>query len=44
MEASGIPGGPINTLTEVFDDPQTLAREMRIEMEHPVAPPPGSCR
>jgi crotonobetainyl-CoA:carnitine CoA-transferase CaiB-like acyl-CoA transferase len=34
MEASGIPGGPINTLTEVFDDPQTLAREMRIEMEH----------
>jgi crotonobetainyl-CoA:carnitine CoA-transferase CaiB-like acyl-CoA transferase len=35
MEASGIPGGPINTLTEVFDDPQTLAREMRIEMEHP---------
>ncbi len=34
MEASGIPGGPINTLTEVFDDPQTLARGMRIEMEH----------
>jgi crotonobetainyl-CoA:carnitine CoA-transferase CaiB-like acyl-CoA transferase len=35
MEASRIPGGPINTLTEMFDDPQTLAREMRIEMEHP---------
>jgi crotonobetainyl-CoA:carnitine CoA-transferase CaiB-like acyl-CoA transferase len=37
LEAAGIPGGPINTLTEVFDDPQTVAREMRIEMKHPAS-------
>ncbi len=37
MEAASIPGGPINTVTEVFDDPQALTREMRIEMAHPAA-------
>ena len=29
LEARGIPAGPINTLTEVFDDPQVQHREMR---------------
>ncbi|WP_445003152.1 CaiB/BaiF CoA transferase family protein [Halomonas mongoliensis] len=29
LEARGIPAGPINTLTEVFDDPQVLHRGMR---------------
>ncbi|NWN81880.1 MAG: CoA transferase [Halomonas sp.] len=28
LEARGIPGGPINTLNEVFDDPQVRHREM----------------
>lgn len=28
LEARGIPGGPINTLSEVFDDPQVRHREM----------------
>lgn len=37
MEAAGVPGGPINTLTEVFADPQAAARDMRIEMSHPAA-------
>jgi crotonobetainyl-CoA:carnitine CoA-transferase CaiB-like acyl-CoA transferase len=34
MENAGVPGGPINTLPEVFDDPQAAARSMRIEMPH----------
>ncbi|CAM3406539.1 CaiB/BaiF CoA transferase family protein [Halomonas lysinitropha] len=29
MEARGIPAGPINTLTEVFDDPQVRHRGLR---------------
>lgn len=34
LEGAGVPCGPINTLAEVFADPQVAAREMRIEMEH----------
>lgn len=34
LEGAGVPCGPINTLAEVFTDPQVEAREMRIEMEH----------
>lgn len=37
MESAGVPGGPINTLTEVFADPQASARNMRIEMPHRAA-------
>ncbi|MDH6198605.1 crotonobetainyl-CoA:carnitine CoA-transferase CaiB-like acyl-CoA transferase [Mycobacterium frederiksbergense] len=37
METAGVPGGPINTLTEVFEDPQAIARGMRIEMPHSAA-------
>ncbi|MEM6826587.1 MAG: CoA transferase [Pseudomonadota bacterium] len=29
--AAGVPAGPINTLDEVFSDPQTHAREMRVD-------------
>src|SRR5256885_16878499 len=32
LEAAGVPGGPINTLEDVFADPQVLAREMRIDL------------
>lgn len=34
--AAGVPAGPINDYKQVFDDPHTQAREMMIEMEHPV--------
>lgn len=30
----GVPCGPVNTIDKVFADPQVLAREMRIELEH----------
>jgi crotonobetainyl-CoA:carnitine CoA-transferase CaiB-like acyl-CoA transferase len=33
----GVPCGPINTLEDVFADPQVQARGMRIEMPDPVA-------
>jgi len=32
LEAAGVPGGPINTLEDVFADPQVLARKLRIEL------------
>jgi len=32
LEAAGVPGGPINTLEDVFSDPQVLARKMRIDL------------
>lgn len=37
LNDSKIPCGPINTLQEVFNDPQTLARQMKIELQHPLA-------
>ncbi|MCV2863423.1 CaiB/BaiF CoA transferase family protein [Albidovulum sediminicola] len=32
-EAAGVPAGPINDLSEVFEDPQVVARGMRIERD-----------
>ena len=37
FEAFGIACGPINNLAQVFDNDQVRAREMVIEMPHPVA-------
>ncbi len=37
LERAGVPCGPINTLSRVFDDPQTKARRMAIDMPHPQA-------
>jgi len=34
-----IPAGPINNLERVFADPQVLAREMLVRMEHPAVGP-----
>jgi len=34
LEAAGVPCGPINTLAEVFADPQVVARGMEIRMDH----------
>ena len=32
-----MPAGPINTLHEVFNDPQVIARDMRVDLPHPDA-------
>ncbi|WP_026871494.1 CaiB/BaiF CoA transferase family protein [Inquilinus limosus] len=40
LEARQVPCGPINTIDQVFADPQVAARGMRIEMPHPLAPDP----
>ncbi len=37
LQAAGIPAGPVNDYAQVFADPQTLARDMVIETEHPLA-------
>lgn len=37
LEAAGVPCGPINNLEEVFHDPQVQARQMQVEMPHPIA-------
>ncbi|PDT83726.1 CaiB/BaiF CoA-transferase family protein [Sinorhizobium sp. BJ1] len=34
LEAAGVPGGPINTVADVFADPQIVHRQMRIETSH----------
>jgi crotonobetainyl-CoA:carnitine CoA-transferase CaiB-like acyl-CoA transferase len=36
LDAVGVPNGPINTIAEMFEDPQIKAREMIVEMEHPL--------
>ncbi|NMG76681.1 CaiB/BaiF CoA transferase family protein, partial [Aromatoleum diolicum] len=35
LEAVGVPCGPINTLADVFADPQVQARGLRVDMSHP---------
>ena len=37
LDNAGVPNGPINTIDKVLEDPQVLAREMVVEVEHPVA-------
>ena len=37
LEPAGVPNGPINTLEQVFQEPQVIARGLKIEMSHPVA-------
>jgi crotonobetainyl-CoA:carnitine CoA-transferase CaiB-like acyl-CoA transferase len=37
LEAAGVPNGPINNLKQVFEEPQVVARGMKIELEHPAA-------
>ena len=34
LEKQGVPCGPINTIGEVFDDPQVKARGMKVALEH----------
>jgi crotonobetainyl-CoA:carnitine CoA-transferase CaiB-like acyl-CoA transferase len=35
LNAAGVPTGPVLDLRQVFSDPQVLAREMLVEMDHP---------
>ena len=35
LQAAEVPAGPINRYDEVFTDPQVLAREMVVDVEHP---------
>ncbi|ARP93273.1 CaiB/BaiF CoA transferase family protein [Bordetella genomosp. 13] len=37
LEAAGVPAGPINTVDQVYQDPQVLARNMRLDLPHPTA-------
>jgi crotonobetainyl-CoA:carnitine CoA-transferase CaiB-like acyl-CoA transferase len=37
LEAAGVPNGPINTIDQVFAEPQAKARGLRIELDHPAA-------
>jgi crotonobetainyl-CoA:carnitine CoA-transferase CaiB-like acyl-CoA transferase len=34
LEAAGVPNGPINDLKQVFEEPQVVARGMKIELDH----------
>ncbi len=36
LRCSDIPGGPVNTLEEVFQDPQVIHRNMVADMPHPL--------
>ncbi|MGX5801007.1 CaiB/BaiF CoA transferase family protein [Bradyrhizobium sp. Arg314] len=33
LEAAGVPASPINTIGQMFDDPQTIARGMRLDLD-----------
>ena len=37
LEAAGVPNGPINNIRQVFEEPQALARGVKIELDHPLA-------
>lgn len=36
LDAAGVPSGPIHTVDQVLNHPQVQARELIVEMEHPV--------
>ena len=40
LEAHNVSCGPINTIDQVFDDPQVQARNMEIAMDHPITKNP----
>ncbi|MEP4379383.1 MAG: CaiB/BaiF CoA-transferase family protein [Alphaproteobacteria bacterium] len=42
LEANKIGCGPINTLDQVFEDPHVKAREMVVNVPHPLAGPDGA--
>ncbi|MEQ9463905.1 MAG: CaiB/BaiF CoA-transferase family protein [Haliea sp.] len=38
LATAGVPAGPINSIAEVFSEPQILARDMRVNVPHPLNP------
>ena len=36
LDAAAVPGGPVYSYQQVFDDPHVKARAMVVEMEHPI--------
>ena len=38
LESANVPCGPINTIPQVYDDPQVQHRGMRVQMQHPSGP------
>lgn len=39
FDAAGIPAGPVNRIFELVDDPQVLANDLVVELDHPVVGP-----
>src|SRR5579863_1378192 len=39
LNAAGVPAGPVNTVPAALDQPQVAARDMVVQVEHPVAGP-----
>jgi formyl-CoA transferase len=37
LEREGVPCGPIYNIKQVYDDPHVQARNMRVELDHPIA-------
>lgn len=37
LEGAGVPAGPVYDMAQVYADPQTRAREMAVELDHPTA-------
>jgi crotonobetainyl-CoA:carnitine CoA-transferase CaiB-like acyl-CoA transferase len=37
LEVAGVPNGPINTVEQVFQEPQAIARGLKFELPHPLA-------
>jgi crotonobetainyl-CoA:carnitine CoA-transferase CaiB-like acyl-CoA transferase len=37
LDEAGVPNGPINNIKQVFEEPQVIARGMRIDLPHPTA-------
>ena len=44
LEAAGVPAGPINSVAEVFADPQVVARGLRVDLPRPDGAPVPSVR
>jgi formyl-CoA transferase len=39
LDAAGVPCGPIRSVAQAMDDPQTLAQDLVMELEHPAVGP-----
>src|SRR6187200_1842664 len=37
LDELGVPAGPVNDMLQALSDPQTIAREMVVELDHPTA-------